>query len=580
MGEQEVLSDAIQVDWDTPITMDDGLVLRADVFRPPGTGVHPVVLAVGPYAKGLPFQVGYATAWEQMVAQHPEVLVGSTNKYQAWEMVDPERWVPDGYVCVRVDARGWGRSPGFADPFSSRETRDLYECIEWAGTQPWSNGKVGLAGISYYAINQWHVAALQPPHLTAMIPWEGFGDFYRDCNYHGGIRSKMMKVWWKRVVASVQHGRGERGTANPNTGELFSGPETLTDEELAQNRTDYLDEIRSHPLDDEYHRQRSAIWPEIVVPFLSAGNWGGHGLHLRGNVEGFVRAASEQKWLEIHGETHWFEFYSDYGVALQKAFFDHFLRGIDNGWEKRPRVHLRVRTVNDEFVDRDEHEWPLARTDWTKLFLNPDGETLDQQPVVAAGELTYQGMSEGATFTSEPLEVQTEITGPIAARIFVSSSTTDTDLLLVLRVFDPDGGEVTFQGANDPHHPVAQGWLRLSHAKLDPELTTPHQPYHSHTELQPITPGEIYQADVEIWPTCVVVPAGYRIALTVGGRDYEYPGEPAYLSHFEGSALRGSGIYLHDDPDDRPPEVYGGQVTLHLGGDRDAFVLLPVIPPA
>ncbi|HYL89928.1 MAG TPA: CocE/NonD family hydrolase, partial [Burkholderiales bacterium] len=152
--------------------MDDGLVLRADVFRP-DEGKHPVILSYGPYAKGLSFQDGYPSAWQRMAAEHPDVPYGSSNLYQSWEVVDPEKWVPEGYACVRVDSRGAGRSPGCIDIWSLQEALDLAQCVEWAGTQPWSNGKVGLNGISYYAENQWQCAALQPKHLAAICLWEG-----------------------------------------------------------------------------------------------------------------------------------------------------------------------------------------------------------------------------------------------------------------------------------------------------------------------------------------------------------------------------------------------------------------------
>ena len=138
--------DGMIIDWDVPITMDDGLVLRADVYRPIKQGNYPAIVSYGPYAKWLAFQDGYPTAWDIMVSEHPDVAAGSTNKYQSWEVVDPEKWVPDGYVCVRVDSRGAGRSPGYIDPFSPRETRDFHDCIEWAAAQPWSNGRIGLRG--------------------------------------------------------------------------------------------------------------------------------------------------------------------------------------------------------------------------------------------------------------------------------------------------------------------------------------------------------------------------------------------------------------------------------------------------
>ena len=123
----------MEIEWDVPIEMDDGIVLRADVFRPSDGDPHPVILTYGPYAKGLAFQEGYPDQWRRMVEQHPDVAAGSSNVYQNWEVVDPEKWVPEGYVCVRVDSRGAGRSPGFIDHFSPRETADLAACYRLGG---------------------------------------------------------------------------------------------------------------------------------------------------------------------------------------------------------------------------------------------------------------------------------------------------------------------------------------------------------------------------------------------------------------------------------------------------------------
>ena len=179
-GKTEV-RDGMRIDWDAPIAMDDRVVLRADVFRPLGEGKYPVILSYGPYAKGLSFQEGYKSNWARLTKAAPEVLQGSSNKYQNWELVDPEKWVPDGYACVRVDSRGAGRSPGLLDVWSPREAQDLYDCIEWAGTQSWSNGKVGINGISYYAMNQWQVAPLKPPYLAAMCIWEDRPTIIANC---------------------------------------------------------------------------------------------------------------------------------------------------------------------------------------------------------------------------------------------------------------------------------------------------------------------------------------------------------------------------------------------------------------
>jgi predicted acyl esterase len=567
----------MRIDWNVPIEMDDGIVLRADVFRPDNDAAYPVLLSYGPYAKGLAFQDGYPSAWQRMAERHPDVTAGSSNAYANWEVVDPEKWVPDGYACVRVDSRGAGASPGALDPWSPRETRDLGACIEWAGTQVWSTGKVGLNGISYYAMNQWTVAGLQPAHLTAMCAWEGASDFYRDLTHHGGILCTFATNWYDMQVTTVQHGCGERGGRSRLTGALICGDEHLSDDELRRNRADFGADILAHPLDDEYHQSRSPIWSKVTVPFLSSANWGGQGLHPRGNFEAFTRAASSEKWLEVHGIEHWTEFYTDYGVRLQKRFFAHYLQGAENGWSAQPKVQLQVRGLNG-FEQRSENEWPIARTKWTRFYLQFAGGTLARQPDTAAQVVSFEALSDGITLLSEPLSEETEITGPCAAKLFVSSSTGDADIFAIVRAFAPDGTEVVFQGAIDPHTPIAQGWLRASHRKLDPALSTDCRPYHTHNEIQPLRAGEIVELDVEIWPTCVVLPKGYRIGLTLRGKDYEYPGPSGgRLSNFK-NEMRGCGPFLHDDPQDRPAAIFAGKTTLYADAERAPFLLLPIIP--
>lgn len=543
----------------------------------PDATTRPAILTYGPYAKGLAFQDGYPSAWKLLSTQHPDAIVGSSNKYQSWELVDPEKWVPDGYVCVRVDSRGAGRSPGYLDPWCPRETRDFYECIEWCAHQSWSNGKVGLNGISYYAINAWHVASLQPPHLTAMCVWEGAADFYRDMTYHGGILSTFFANWFDMQVKTVQHGVGARGARSRVTGELACGPETLSDVELAANRSDFGADIFAHRFDDDYHRARSPVWERVVTPFLSAASWAGQGLHPRGNFEGFMRAAAPQKWLEVHGLEHWTHFYTPYGVALQKRFFGHFLKGEDNGWDRQPRVLLQVRHPGERFVERSENEWPIARTRWARFHLDPAGMVLSERPAAVTRSTPYATMGEGLTFLTPPLTEEIEIAGPSSAKLFVSSVTDDADLFLVLHVFDPQAKEVVFSGTVDPHTPIGQGWLRASRRKLDPKLSLPYRPYHVHDEDQKLEPGRIYEVDVEIWPTGIVVPPGYRIGLTVRGKDYEWDGPGVRLSNFK-NELRGCGPFLHNDPSNRPPRTFDTTVTLHTGPGWASSVLLPIIP--
>jgi predicted acyl esterase len=577
--EKSEVRDGMQIDWDVPIKMDDGLVLRADVYRPTKQGKYAVILSYGPYGKWLHFEDLYTDQWRRMCAEHPDVPGGSSNKYQNWEVVDPEKWVPDGYAVVRVDSRGAGRSPGIMDLWSLREAQDQYGCIEWAAQQPWSNGKVGLNGISYYAMNQWQTAALQPPHLSAICIWEGAADYYRDLSHHGGIYCTFPDTWFPSQVISVQHGLGTKGYRSRMNGNWVSGPANLTREELRANRRDFAGDAFANPLaSDEYWRSRMPDWSKVNVPLFSACNWGGQGLHPRGNFEGFVRSASKQKWLEVHGIEHWTHFYTDYGVALQKKFFGHFLKGEDTGWSKQPRVLLQVRHPGERFVERHEEDWPLKRTQWTKYYLHPEGPTLSTEPQGKTGTITYGGLSEGVTFLTPPLEKDTEITGPIAAKLWMSSKSTDADFFLVVRVFSPDFKEITFMGALDPHTPIAQGWLRASHRKLDQKLTLPYRPYHTHDEKQPLRPGEVYELDIEVWPTCIVVPKGYRIGLTVRGRDYEWPGGTAPGLGTLGRAFTGVGPFQHNDGRDRPPSIFGADVTLHSGPDRQSYLQLPIVP--
>lgn len=554
------MSDLI-FDKDVPVPLSDGTILRANVFRPDAEGAFPVVLAKGAYGKDVHFRDGYRPQWDRLKEIYPELDTGdTTGRFLRWETVDPERWVPDGFVVVTVQSRGSGMSPGYLDTYSPAETRDYAEAIEWAGEQSWSNGKVGLLGVSYFATKQWQVAALQPRHLAAMVPWEGCCDFYREWSRHGGIRTRFPIDWWPRQILPNQHGNGDNTRLDPDTGEQPNGP-SLSPDLLAGNRSAFPDDILEHVLDDAWYRERTPDFDRITIPFLSAGNWGGPGLHLRGNIEGYLAAASTEKWLSIHIGTHFESFYMPDYVDMQKRFLGRYLRGDDNGWENEPKVQISVR--GPEGAERRmEHEWPLARTEWTKCYL--DGATLSLGATAPSAEtsISYEALGDGLDFSTIPFETETEFTGPLMARLFISSSTTDLDLFATLRLIDPNGEEVVFVGAHEST-PVTRGWLRASHRNTDPELSLPYRPYHSHDEIQKIQPNDIIALDVEIWPTSIVCPPGYRLVLTLQGRDFEYdvPGR-----------------MLHNDPLDRPEEEFGGINTIHTGGGNLSYLLLPLIP--
>ncbi len=498
------------------------------------------------------------------------MLEGSSNKYQNWELVDPEKWVPDGYAIVRVDSRGAGRSPGFLDVWSPREAQDFYHCIEWAGVQPWSNGKVGINGISYYAMNQWDVGALKPPHLAALCIWEGSCDYYRELCRHGGILSDFFKSWFGRQVLRVQHGVGDRGHMSQVTGEPAAGPETLSEEELAKNRADCPGEVKRRKFDDDFYASRTAKFEDIEAPMLSAGNWGGVGLHTRGNFEGWLAAGSKQKWLEVHGDTHFTHFYSTYGEALQKRFFGHFLKGENTGWDKQPKVSLNVRHPGEKFVLRAENEWPLARTQWTKYYLQPDGLALGTDGAAGREEDELRDHRRWPDVPAAAADKALEITGPVAAKLFLSSETTRCR-----RVPGAAGVRSRRQGGHlhrlqrSAHAGRPRLAARLA-AQARSERSKPYRPWHPHDEEWPLTPGEPVELDVEIWPTSIVVPPGYQLALTVLGKDYEVDGTDAALPNAP-YPMKGVGPFLHIDPDDRPPAIFGGKNTLHFAAGQAAL---------
>lgn len=559
------------VEKNVPICLRDGAILRANVFRPEGNASVPVLMTHGPYGKDAHFEDAFKPQWDELKRLYPGIDTdGSSGKYLRWEVADPERWVPWGYAIVVVDSRGAGESPGRLWVWSPQEVDDYHDCIEWAGTQGWCNGKVGLLGISYYAMNQWQVAARRPAHLAAICPWEGASDLYRDASHHGGIFSNFFfQLWFPKQILSVQNGNAESPYIDRETQTTSTGA-ALDADSLRANRVDIIEEFRSHPLIDEWYEARTARLADIEVPVLSAGNWGGMGLHLRGNVQGFLGAGSRHKWLQMHGGTHWESFYLPEYVQLQKRFFDRFLKDEQNGWETQPPVMLEVRHV-DRFEQRFEHEWPIGRTQWTRMYLDAQRLELSLQPFDATAAATYSAPGRGVEFLSAPMNAQTEFTGPVALVLWVRSSCEDMDLFVTIRAYDPQGNEVLFRGATDPAVPIAQGWLRVSHRRTDPQRSQPWQPFHSHRQIEPITPGEDYRVEVEVWPTSIVLPPGYRLAVRVDAQDFER--EDA------AGPRKGSGPFLHTDPQDRAPERFSGDNTILTGGRYDSHLLLPLITP-
>ena len=549
------------VEKDVKVSMRDGTILYADIFRPDTTEKVPVLFNTSVYQKD--------KLWVP-----PADLEEKANPYMNWETVNPEWWVPRGYACMRLDSRGAGRSPGKSEPSSLQEALDTYDAIEWAAKREWSSGNVGMMGISYHASSQWRAANLNPPSLKCIMPWEGRADQYRDQAYHGGIFAMgFIGSWW--LTHTAHHLLGRPRGYNPDA-----------------FHNDMLWNYMRNDLDSDYWRASSARWDRITVPVYSVGNWGGFSMHLRGNTEAYMLAASKHKKLRIHTGTHFHPFHSEEGRMDQLRWCDHWLKGIDTGILEEPPVKLEIRTGGspERYAFRTENEYPLARTQWTKVHLNvgekPGGgggtdaegrlfcdATKDERKLsYSASGATKAGIASGSSlatthgntgrtgvsFESDPMPHDQEILGPAVLNLWVSSTSEDMDIFVTVRNIDPDGNDVNEVGQHGQPIPcVTKGWLRASHRKLDKEKSLPYRPYHSHDERWWLEPNKPVECQIEIWPTSMVFRKGHKLRIDIQPRDGQ-----------------GSAPYTHYHADYNA----GAENTIYSGGDKQSWLLIPIIP--
>ena len=523
------------VERDVAVAMRDGVRLYADVHRPEGTDKVPALLVWGPYGKHRPFQYEY-------FHNYADVRKEWISSYTMFEGPDPLYWVPRGYAIIHVDIRGTWGSEGDASFWCHDEGRDGYDFVEWAAAQEWCTGKVGMTGVSYLAIAQWQVAATQPPHLAAILPWEGLSDMYREFAFHGGIpETTFTPVWQKSISYSM-------------------------------NRVeDIAAMMKEHPLSDAYWATKVANFSKIEVPALVVASWSDQGLHLRGTLEAYKAIASKQKWLYIHGRKKWETFHHPDSVEMQRTFFDHFLRGEKTAVLSWPQVKLEVRKAYYDGSFRAENEWPLARTQFRKLFLDARNGSLGDKPVRSAAQAEYDAPGDESRCPSayhrERVEVdyvfaeKTELTGHMKLRLWVEApDADDMDLFVAIQKFDRKGRYVPFAGFNCLEDgPVALGWLRASHRELDKKRSTAQQPWLLHLRKLKLKRGVPTPVDIEIWPSSTLFAKGEKLRVVVQGSDiYKYARWIVRAGH--------------------PKTINAGQHIIHTGGKYDSHLLVPVIP--
>jgi uncharacterized protein len=518
----------LQVLRDLPVVVRDGTTLRVNVVLPAGGGRFPVLMSAHPYGKdNLPRRRG--RGWRvsvqyRMLRQTGPVRFSSLT---GWEAPDPAWWAAQGYAVVNCDLRGAGASQGEASLLSGQEGEDVYDLIEWAAGQPWSTGAVGMLGVSYLAISQWKAAALHPPGLKAICPWEGFTDAYLDLAYPGGIRETGFNRLWSLALRGVRQ------------------------------RYRLTEQQRRHPLRDQWWRALVPDMEKITVPALICGSFSDNNLHSRGSFRGLEHVSSPEKFLHTHRSGKWATFYSPEARAAQLEFFDRYLRGRDAG--TLPRVRLEVRESRDVIASvRQEDSWPLERTEWTPLYLTATG--LATTPPAAAGQITFATRSQGACW-EWAITADTEITGPMALRLWVEAhGTCDIDLYAGAEKWRGHT-HVPFEGSYGfGRDRITTGWLKASLRSLDQQASRPFDPVPACTNRQPLAPAQIVQADIALGSSATLFKAGETLRLVVAGR-WLWPRNPL-TGQFPAAYQKG-------------PK---GRCTLHWGPQHQARLLLPIIP--
>lgn len=516
------------VEHDVAVPVRDGIQLRVDVYRPPGEGPFPVLFAASPYGKRF-------------------VHLPATPVFRFRETGHIQWFVERGYAYVLLDVRGTGSSrQGTWAVLDQHEQNDLYDVIEWIAAQPWSTGKVGMIGESYFGASQWLAAAAQPPHLACIAPYDAFVDPYREAVFHGGIACVGFASWW---------------SFDTRARTLLDQPTMMPDDGMS---FDLIAAMMRHPTEDEFWLERSAErkFHLIHTPFFSIGNWKMVGLHTRGNLLAFEQINAPKKLLMNAGaeggngtddSQRIFDSLEFHEVLLR--FYDHWLKGVDNGVMDEPAVQYVLQ--GKEGLETAE-TWPLPDTALERYYLAPgpaeatdsinDGALESEAPPAGTPptKVSYPdpawsgwpGLGTGVfgtaglpnavkrilTFSSPELDEDLEVVGPIELRLFLSSDQTDTDVLVRLSDQPPMNVVKSFvttslADVGQPARVVTRGWLKASHRALDPHKSKLLRPWHTHRDPKPLVPGQVYELAIELWPTAWLFKKGHRIRLELSQGD-------------------------------------------------------------
>lgn len=549
----------ILLERDVAIKLRDGVTIYADVFRPVGDEACPAILAWSPYGKEIGGQM------LDDVPMRSGVPLSATSGLEKFEGPDPAYWVAHGYAIVNPDKRGAYMSEGNLLYWGHEDALDGCDVIEWIASQPWSNGKVGMSGNSWLTVSQWFIAAERPEHLVAIAPWEGFCDHYRESGTRGGIPAPEFPEMIAETFASAH-------------GMLEDQPRMIVE----------------RPFMCDYWEDKAARVENIEIPAYVVASYT-NSVHTHGSFAGFRRMASKEKWLRVHNTSEWFDYYTPENVEDLRRFFDHYLKGIDNGWEQTPRVRLSVLNPGGtDIVGRTEEEFPLARTQYRKLYLSAADSTLcttlpDQQ---AVSEYQSDSVRHEVIYRYR-MEKPTELTGYMKLHLWVSAPDhDDMDLAVRVEKLSRDGQPLPDRTGNII---AATGLMRVSMRQLDEARSTEAEPYYTFTTEQKLKPGEIVPVEIEIWPMGLYFNEGEMLQLTVGAyqpanaaipfgsasisvprEGYTFmPGQPVDMITVGGNATQCA------DPTDvvvSPATHNAGRHRIYTGGQYDSYLYVPEIP--
>lgn len=539
------LSHDIKMLKDVAVKVRDGVTLYTDIYLPAHSDEtkFPTLMAWSPYGKSAGTAPRYFNLFN---------LMGMGNMWSSgltkFEGPDPDYWCAQGYAVCNPDPRGIAHSEGDITMIGSQEAEDAYDVIEWVAKQEWSNGKVALTGTSYLTFSQWFIAAKQPPHLTCINPNEGLSDAYRDMCYVGGIPDPHFLTRLQMNHVSATGARREDMIAEEEKYPLASAP---------------------------LWKDKAADQSKIHIPVYMVASYG-NSLHTMGTFRSWRNLGTDEKWMRIHDTQEWPDYYSKEATEDRLKFFDHYMKGIDNGWEDTPKVRYLLYDMeggNKLNIPADEFGYG-DNIHYEKFYLDGKTRTLADAPAADGTSVQYDvdGIPGRVSFM-KTFDKETSFVGYPKLKVFAGvEGYDDMDLFVWVQKLDkfgntlsqiniPNHGAViqdfTQDGASIVRYKGPNGKLRMSMRHLDDEKATPEVPEYTFDRVEKLKEGEVAEAEIVLSPIGMTFHPGESMRVVLS------PTEEVGAGMMPGTA----GCI----PDNK------GTHIIYTGGNTASYLQLPVL---